>query len=149
IFFSKGYLPRYRPVRPGSMSTTYQDLLLVDKTIIRVSLLKELLTKNQLVIDDLKKAAHSPYVFIHQDIAHDDKEWKLFLHRTERAMGIKKNAKNIYLFCLLIALGVFKSPWYIMPLILLEMSVYFWFIFSLGIRQGIRMIYFFIINRFE
>lgn len=148
MFFWKGYYPRYRAVRQKILKD-YTGTLPINKCILRTQYLKELLSKDKTMIDNFSHIIHSPYVFIHENIPNTSDGWEKYVSQSEHMMGIKKQTFILYVFCLLIFIfGIFFSWIFCIPLILLESSILFWFIFSLGIRRGIKNIIVFYKNRF-
>ncbi|MGL4561446.1 MAG: glycosyltransferase family 2 protein [Brevinema sp.] len=148
MFFAKGYYPRYRPVREGILQKDYRASLSINKLVIRTSTLQDLIANNTMEVNDLTNIIHSPYLFIHSDFPDDEQTWKMSLKETEPAFGIKKNMQILYLICILLALGSVMHIFFLLPLMLLEAFVLFWFIFSLGIRRGIKAIILFYKMRF-
>ncbi|MGL4393757.1 MAG: glycosyltransferase family 2 protein [Brevinema sp.] len=149
VFFAKGYYPRYRPVRQGFLDKDYTSSLPIEKTVIRTSLLLDLISAGELCLTDLQKTVHTPYIFLHHDIATTSNEWHDYLKSVEKPMGVKKWVKITTISVWMLALGGYCQNFLFAPAIFLEISIVFWFIFSLGIRRGVKLAFIFTLNRFK
>lgn len=149
LFFFRGYYPRYRPVRETLINDIPPRVLFAtDSFIFRTSFLQELIVHHQgkcpKKIDDLHRIVHSPYCFIHKHFPETLSEFHIFLKTvTHKALGIKKTIRKIYLFTVLLLMIAILSEMYklAIPWIVLEFGIYLWYIYSLGIRKGIRYIF--------
>ncbi len=132
--FSKGYYPRYRPVRQGFIEGGV-ELPITAYTYKKDFFIQTL--KNDKV--DLSSVVHTPFYYIHKQLPKNDIEFEQFL-KDKKIFGIKKTMRNIHIFCILLFIVGIDSGVYcfVVPWILFEMFVHLWYIYSLGIRKGIR-----------
>ena len=151
IFFSKCYYPRYRPVRQEFMTSMPKSTLLDTMGVaMRVSFLEQLIKENEGAypekISNFNKLVHSPYFFLHSHFPENFKEFREFLMtRTNSITGIKKWGRHIYLFSALLLIVSFFEAQYLfaLPVLILEFMLHLWYIYSLGIRKGIKYLWLF------
>lgn len=151
IFCPHGCYPHYRPVKQKFIGSVplYIHLESV-QFVFRRSYLEEIINSNEgkfpKNILDCSQIVHTPYFYIHQQFPRNFNEYKDYLLKnTCRVMGVKKWMRNLYLFtALLFVIGIFEQSWiYSIPWIFLEIGLHFWYIYSLGIRKGVRYLWLF------
>ena len=156
MFFPKGYYPRYRPVKQGFISNLKEDNDLFSTTLFvyRRELLEEIIAQNDnkfpIKIQNITSVVHTPSYFIHKQFPNNRKEFQKFIrNQSDDIVGIKKNIQTMYLFLMVLFIVALVSKEYllILPLMLVETGMYLWYIYSLGIRKGIRYIILFNIVR--
>ena len=156
MFFPKGYYPRYRPVKQDFIDSLKKgcDLFSTRMFVYRRELLEEIIIQNDnkfpIKMKNIIDTVHTPFYFIHKKFPDNKKEFQEFIkNQSSDIVGIKKNIQNIYVFLMTLFMVALVSKEYllILPLILVEMGMYLWYIYSLGIRKGIRYIILFNIVR--
>ena len=156
MFFSKGYYPRYRPVKQDFIKDIKEDSDLFSTTmfVYRRELLEEIINQNDnkfpIKIKNVRDVVHTPFYFIHKKFPDNKKGFQEFIkNQSNDIIGIKKNIQNIYMFLMVLFIVALVSKEYllVLPLLLVEMGMCFWYIYSLGIRKGVRYIILFNIVR--
>ena len=156
MFFPKGYYPRYRPVKQEFINDFKEDsdLFLTRMFVYRRELLEEIITQNDnkfpIKMRNMTGIAHTPFYFIHKIFPDNREEFQKFVkNQSDDIIGIKKNIQTMYLFLMVLFIVALVSKDYllILPLITVEVGMYLWYIYSLGIRKGVRYIILFNIVR--
>lgn len=156
MFFPKGYYPRYRPVKQDFINNLKEDSDLFSTTIFvyRRELLEEMITQNDnklpIKMKNVRDIVHTPFYFIHKKFPNNKKEFQEFIkNQSNGIIGIKKNIQTVYFLLLVLFIVAIVSQEYllILPLLLVEIGMYSWYIYSLGIRKGVRYIILFNIVR--
>ncbi|MGL5956049.1 MAG: glycosyltransferase family 2 protein [Brevinema sp.] len=142
LFFSRGFYPRYRPVTQAFImqSLHQQPMCNISDMIYRREFLEQVIRENNMMTD-LSGIVHTPFCFVHQQFPKTLREFQTFCKdQTDEVIGAKKIARSIYLFCMLLFFVALFIQFYLLmlPLIVLEVGIHLWYLYSLGIRKGIR-----------
>ncbi len=130
IFFARGYYPLYRPDKQG----------LVDSPVP-----KTLSYRKQAFLDMLdgktpSNLTHTPFYYLHKHFPTTEGEFMEFIKDKNHLTGKKKLARDISIaFAVLFLTGCFLRLWVLaLPLLILEFGIHIWYIYSLGIRKGVK-----------
>ena len=156
MFFSKGYYPRCRPVQQDFINDLKKERELFSTTmfVYRREFLENIIEQHNnefpLKINTLSHIVHTPFYFIHKQFPKNYKEFQQFIQNIPNCVvDIKKNISTVYMFVKVLAIvAIFVQEYIlILPLGIIEMGIYLWYIYSLGIRKGIRYVILFNIIR--
>ncbi|MGL4676087.1 MAG: glycosyltransferase family 2 protein [Brevinema sp.] len=156
LFFSRGFYPRYRPMAQAFITNSFHEQLVFKTSAIiyRREFLEQLIQQNNGTLENMTQftgIVHTPFCFFHKQFPKNLKEFQYFCkHHTNKVVGLKKIARSLYLFCMLLSfLAVFfQFSTLIWPLVVLELGIHVWYLYSLGIRKGVRYLILFDVIRF-
>ncbi|MGL5253723.1 MAG: glycosyltransferase family 2 protein [Brevinema sp.] len=150
-FYPIGAYPCFRPVRPQQIPKCFP----LHSCAIRVAHLKKIIQEGANLATPLKNPHYSPFFFLYSDMSLTD--WKRIheqeaCHGRYRAMARWLSLPTLMLFLLgvpaFIIFNLFEIGLLFMtPFILIELTLFGWYNFSLGIRRGLPMYLYFSAQR--
>ncbi|MGL4367974.1 MAG: glycosyltransferase family 2 protein [Brevinemataceae bacterium] len=156
MFFNVGYYPHYRPVRAHVLPMRGDFQISTGALVFRNEFLQKTYKKYGYLphfFDTNNQIYYSPYFFLHKNFSVDDNLWnEYYLSQKQIPLcGIKRICLSVYLMFVLLFVAGFVFRCYVLMwfLVGLELIIYLWSIFSLGIRLGIPYLVLFDKYRFQ
>lgn len=145
MFYPKGLYSRYRPICQQQINEIIDQGIRLCDLIYRKDTFFEMLDYSnthewESILN--QPILQTPFCYTHRVFPKNHQEFYNYTKSMQKPIQIKKHALNLYLMLsLLFLVGIVsKIYWLVLPLISLELLIFMWYIYSLGIRKGFRFI---------